>query len=126
MAEAGRGGMTLVFGCGALGRLREPASAIADARRWSEQVGVVGDAPATEVRAVVERTSSDPDFVSGEAGVAGSLAAIRQRFATDRHVFLGTSECDRSVGAALGWEYLPIEDAAEKADWALSDEAQRG
>ena len=117
--------MTLVFALSAVERLERPADAVADASRWSRHVGVVGD-DASELTATIERTDADPDFVSGESGTAGSLSAIRQRFSTDRHVFVGSDETDRSVAQALGWEYLPLEDAAAKAEWPLADDERSG
>jgi hypothetical protein len=121
MAEIGGGEMTLVFGLSALGRLREPAASVADARRWSEYVGVAGDPSSGNLTAAVERAGVEPDFISDETGLTGSLAAIRQRFTTDRHVFLGSSGDERGISEALGWEYLPVEEAAERAGWALDD-----
>lgn len=113
--------MTLLLSVAAVERLAAPAAAIEDARRWSDYVGVVGnDAAATEpVEAYVDGIEADPDFVAGAA--VGSLAAVRQRFRTDRHVVVGTSDADREVAAALGWEYLPLETAAAKAEWAVVD-----
>lgn len=111
------GEMTLAFHRAALERLARPADAVADARRWSDHVGVVDDAPVADA-AVVEAV--EPDFVSGEGGTAGSLAAVRQQFPSDRHVFVGATESDRNTAQALGWEYLPVERAAEKAGWPLA------
>lgn len=119
--EGGRGGLTLVLTVSALSRLANPSAAVADARRWSSNVGVVGDAPPDEVTGAVERAGIDPDFVSGEKGTTGSLAAVRQRIATERYVVLGTDDDVRKTAWALGWEYLPLEDAAEKAEWELAD-----
>lgn len=113
--------MTLLLSVAAVERLAAPAAAIEDARQWSDYVGVVGnDAAATEsVETYVDGLEADPDFVAGAA--IGSLAAVRQRFRTDRHVVVGTSDADRDVAAALGWEYLPLETAAEKAEWTVLD-----
>ena len=113
--------MTLLLSVAAVERLAAPAAAIEDARRWSDYVGVVGnDAAATEsVESYVDGIEADPDFVAGAA--VGSLAAVRQRFRTDRHVVVGTSDADREVAAALGWEYLPLETAAAKAEWTVGD-----
>lgn len=118
MAEDGS--MTLVLALSAVRELADPAAAVADAREWSRHVGVVGDEMST-VTETVERAGADPDFVSGEAGMAGSLSAVRQRFATDRHVFVSGDDGERATAQALGWEYLSLEDAAAKADWALDE-----
>lgn len=114
--------MTLLLTLSAVQRLADPGAAIADARRWSDRVGVVGDGDESvdDVEAFVEGMDADPDFVAGPA--SGSLASLRQRFHTDRHVVVGTSEAHRGISAALGWEYLPVAEAAADADWALADD----
>jgi hypothetical protein len=114
--------MTLVFALSAVERLARPAEAIDDASRWSRHVGVVAD-DRSELVATIERADADPDFVSGDAETAGSLLAIRQQFSTDRHVFVSADETERPTARALGWEYLPVQEAAAKAEWPLVDEA---
>lgn len=124
-AEGGRGEeMTLAIGLSAVERLAHPESAVGDARRWSTHVGVIGDDSPEDVTSAMEQSGADPDFVSGEGGTVGALAAIRQRFPTDRHVFVGVNDTDRQTAQALGWEYLSIETAAEKADWNLADDSE--
>jgi hypothetical protein len=117
------GPMTLLLAVSAVERLADPGAAVTDARTWSEHVGVVGDGaePVEEVRQFVDDTDAEPDLVAGPT--SGSLADIRQRLRTDRHVLVGTDDRHASIAAALGWEYLDIEDAAEKADWTLTPEA---
>ena len=117
--ESDRGELTLAITVAALERFADPATVVADARRWSTRVGVVGDAAPEEITTALERAGIDPDFVSGSKGTAGSLAAVRQRFPTDRYVVVGTDDAVRTTAQALGWEYLPLEEAAEKAEWEL-------
>ena len=114
------GPMTLLLTVSAVRRLDEPAAAVEDARAWSEHVGIVGDAsePVAEVRRFVDGLAADPDLVAGQ--VTGSLADIRQRLRTDRHVIVGTTERQQEVAAALGWEFQHVEDAADAADWPLA------
>lgn len=119
MAEGGTNGMTIVFALSAIERFVRPGAVIDDARRWSTHLGVVGNEAPDEIAARI-----DPDFVSGEGGTVGSLAAIRQRFPTDRHVVIGTSDEDRRTAQALGWEYLSVEVAAEKAGWELVNDPE--
>lgn len=127
MSGAGGSGggesMTLLLSVSAVERLADPGAAIADARRWTENVGVTGDGDESvdEVEVFVDDLDASPDFVAGPS--SGSLASIRQRVHTERHVVVGTSEDHRDIAAALGWEYLPIEEAAADAGWALADEA---
>lgn len=113
--------MTLAIKMSALEQLVRPEEAVGDARAWTENVGVVADVAPDELESQVRAAGVEPDFVSGERGQAGTLAAIRQRFPTDRHVFVGTTNKDRETAEALGWEYTPIEEAAEKAEWGLVD-----
>jgi hypothetical protein len=121
--EGSRGEMTLLITVAAIERFADPRTVVADARQWSTRVGVVGDAAPDEVRNAIDRTGVDPDFVSGTKGTTGSLAAVRQRFPTDRYVVIGTNDEVRKTAQALGWEYLPIEDAAEKAEWEIDESA---
>jgi hypothetical protein len=123
MDRADQDHMTLVFAFSALQRLARPDEVVTDAHRWTEYIGVAGDAPPDAIVAFVESAGLDPDFVSGEAGKTGNLATIRQQFRTERHVFIGTTDEDRDIAEALGWEHLSIEEAAENADWTLVDAA---
>lgn len=123
--RGGDGTITLLLSVDAIERLAAPAAAIADAGQWSDYVGVLGHESASieEVKAYVDGLDADPDFVAGTA--TGSLAAVRQRFRTDRHVVVGGQEVHRDVASALGWEYLAVTEAAEAADWALSNGDER-
>lgn len=114
--------MTLMLSVSAINRLADPGAAIGDARQWSDQVGIVGEGSESvdDVEAFVDDLDADPDFVAGPTG--GSLASVRQRVYSERHVVVGTSDQHRSIAAALGWEYLPIEEAAENAEWELADD----
>lgn len=114
--------MTLLFAVSAVARLTDPGHAITDARNWAEHVGIVGDDTETvdDVRSYVDGIDAEPDLIAGQVG--GSLADIRQRLRTERHVLVGTTDDQQSVAAALGWEYKDIEDAAEAAEWELEDE----
>lgn len=119
MAQA-EGEMTLVIDFAALRRLSDPAAAVDNARRWSAGVGVVGE-DYEALTAFLEREGVEPNFVAGERGLVGGLTAVRQRVTTDRHVFVGTTDEARSNAAAVGWEYIDVEEAAEKAEWGLTD-----
>lgn len=114
--------MTLVFALDAVRRLARPEAVLEAARGWSAHVGVVADAAPEAVSAALDEADADPDFVSGTGGTTSSLAAVRQQFPTDRHVYVGTDDTERTTVQALGWEYLPIEEAAEEADWSLVDD----
>jgi hypothetical protein len=119
------GGMTLAFSLSALDRLEDPAAVFEDARTWSRFVGVVDD----DLEAV-ERTVSDyglgQDFDLGDRDRWLAMEGIRESTRTPRHVYVGTTGADRQVAIQLGWEYLHVTEAAERADWTLSGEGSGG
>ncbi len=61
------------------------------------------------------------DFFSGPRGREESLENVREQFDTDRHVFVGADDEDADLAEAAGWEYLPVTQAAEAADWDLGE-----
>jgi len=117
--------MTLAFELAALQSLSEPDAVFQDARRWSAYVGVVSDEPTYVVTNFTRKNRIRQDFFSGPRGKAESLESVKRQFDTERHVFIGAGEADASLAEETGWEYLPVEDAAEKAGWDLGapDEA---
>jgi len=126
MQGAGSTDMTLAFELEALKRLKRPDEVFADARSWSEYVGVVSDKPTYVVTNFTRKNRIRQDFFSGPRGKRESLENVGRQFDTDRHVLVGTGETDRDVAEEVGWEYLPLEDAAEAAGWELGDlEAER-
>lgn len=120
MARAGET-MTLVFERAALERLADPAAVFDDASGWTEVVGLVSDEPPERLSSYADRERIDPDVLSSAGGRTGGLAVVRQQFSTDRHVFVGTTDEDRRLAESLGWEYLPVTEAAEDAGWTLAD-----
>lgn len=117
------GRLTLAFRLKALDRLAEPGAAVADARTWSEFVGVVSNRPASAV--IIHLREHD---VHGEdflplGDIHATLEKVLERSGTDRHVFVGVSDADKRRAEATGWEYLPLEDAAARAGWKRSIEA---
>lgn len=125
MAAGDDGSITLVFNRAALERLADPASVFADARTWTAVLGLVSDRAPERLPAYAERTGIDPDVLSREGGQTGGLAAVRQQFPTDRHVFVGMTDEDRRTAESLGWEYLSVGEAAEAADWSLAERGGR-
>lgn len=116
--------MTLLVSVAAVRRLADPGAAIADAKHWSEHVGVVGDGSESidDIRAIVDDVGADPDLVAGQLG--GGLADIRQRLRSDRHVLVGAGDEQRAIATALGWEYQDVRAAAEAAGWELADDRE--
>ncbi len=61
------------------------------------------------------------DFFSGPRGREESLEDVKEQFDTDRHVFVGADDEDADLAETAGWEYLPVTQAAEAADWDLGE-----
>lgn len=116
--------MTLAITLEAFECLDHPDAAVADAREWTRAIGIVGNDPAA-IRTAIQNHAIDPDFFSREQGLRETLLQIRRRFATERHVLIGTDYGDRGLATEAGWEYLSIEEAAGNADWAFSQPDER-
>ena len=116
------GEMTLAFELDALEALASPNVVFNDARQWTKYVGVVSEKPTYVVTNFTRKHRVRQDFFSGPRGVAESLENVADQFDTDRHVFIGTSEDDKEIAEETGWEYLPLEQAAEAAEWELADD----
>jgi len=114
--------MTLAFELEALQSLANPNVVFNDARQWTEYVGVVSEKPTYVVTNFTRKHRVRQDFFSGPRGVAESLENVAGQFDTDRHVFIGTSDEDAAIAEETGWEYLPLDNAAEAAEWELAGE----
>lgn len=122
MSMSGSGEMTLAFELSALKALASPGTVFEDARRWTRYVGVISDQPTYVVTNFTRKNRIRQDFFSGPKGRAESLDSVKSQFDTDRHVFIGTDDDDRELAEDHDWEYLPVEDAAEAADWDLASD----
>ena len=121
-APGGDGEMTLAFELSALQSLAKPSTAFANARQWTRYVGVVSDEPTYVLTNYTRKRRIRQDFFSGPRGKQGTLENVKDQFESDRYVFVGTDEKDELTAEATGWEYLPIEEAAEAAEWELGEE----
>ena len=119
--DAGSGEMTLAFDLDALQELAYPDSVFTDARQWSEYVGVISDQPTYVVTNFTRKHRIRQDFFSGPRGREESLVNVKEQFDTDRHVFVGSGEADANLAETAEWEFLPVEEAAEAADWELGE-----
>lgn len=124
MDSGGSSDMTLAFELAALKALADPNAVFNDARQWTTYVGVVSEKPTYVVTNFTRKQRIRQDFFSGPRGVEESLENVKRQFDTDRHVYVGTTDEDRAVAEATGWEYLPLEQAAEAAGWDLADESE--
>ncbi|WP_128904512.1 DUF7124 domain-containing protein [Halorubrum amylolyticum] len=114
------GEVTLVFSLGAARRLADPEAAAADAREWSRHVGVVAN-DADAVERFVGEAGIENDYALRNWDKWGTLGDIYEESDAPRAVFVGTSAANRRVATHVGFEYRPIDEAAEKAGWDLSD-----
>ncbi|WP_277553334.1 DUF7124 domain-containing protein [Halobaculum limi] len=121
MDSGGSSDMTLAFELDALKSLADPNAVFNDARGWTKYVGVVSEKPTYVVTNFTRKHRVRQDFFSGPRGVEESLENVKRQFDTDRHVFVGTSDEDRTVAEATDWEFLPLEQAAVAAGWELTD-----
>ena len=121
--DGGSGEMTLAFELEALKSLADPGTVFTDARQWTEYVGVVSEKPTYVVTNFTRKHRVRQDFFSGPRGVAESLENVAEQFDTERHVFVGTGEDDEAIAETAGWEYLPLTEAAEAAEWELAAES---
>lgn len=117
----GSGEMTLAFDLTALQELAKPDAVFTDARQWSEYVGVISEKPTYVVTNFTRKHRIRQDFFSGPRGREESLANVKDQFGTDRYVYVGTTDEDRELADAAGWEYLAVEEAAEAAGWDLGE-----
>ena len=114
------GEVTLVFSLGAARRLADPKAAIADARTWSRHVGIVAN-DADAVDRFVRDAGVENDYALRNWDKWGTLGDIYEETNAPRAVFVGAGAGNRRVATHVGFEYLPIGEAAEKAGWALSE-----
>ncbi|PAU82536.1 hypothetical protein CK500_13125 [Halorubrum salipaludis] len=114
------GEVTLVLSLGAARRLADPEAAFADAREWSRHVGIVAN-DADAVERFVGETGVENDYALRNWDKWGTLGDVHEESDAPRAVFVGTSAANRRVATHVGFEYVPIDEAAEKADWVLSE-----
>jgi hypothetical protein len=121
MDGGGSGDMTLAFELAALKELAQPDSVFTDARQWSEYVGVVSEDPTYVVTNFCRKHRIRQDFFSGPRTREESLENVKAQFSTDRYVFISPDGDDAALADAADWEFLPLEDAAEAAEWTLGE-----
>ncbi|MFC6989493.1 hypothetical protein ACFQJD_13685 [Haloplanus sp. GCM10025708] len=115
--------MTTAFTYGAIRKLADPRRAVAEARGWSDWVGVVGDVDAHVLNKFQREHQLDLDFFNGTGtGPAERLATVDEHsmFYANRLVVVGT-DGESWIATDADWEFVPLAEAAEGADWALTD-----
>lgn len=114
--------MTLAFDVRALDEYLDPRAVVDDASRWSRHVGIIGTDQAAVAR-YVERYDLRQDFELGSLDRRSVLSKLRWEANTLRFVFVGSTATDRKLADHVGWEYLPVEEAAAKTGWTLEADA---
>ncbi|SDQ32879.1 DUF7124 domain-containing protein [Natronobacterium texcoconense] len=117
--------MTLAFELEALQELASPESVFEDARGWTEYIGVVSEKPTYVVTNFTRKNRVRQDFFSGPRGKRESLEGVKDQFETERYVYIGVDEEDEQLAEEVDWEYLPLEDAAEAADWVVATHTEQ-
>lgn len=115
------GELTLAFELEAFEALAYPQEAFADARRWSQYVGVVAN-DASAVESAVRRHGVRQDYELGDLDSQSVLSRLKWEADTDRYVFIGTDDEDEALAEYVNWEYLSIKKAAEEAGWRLEED----
>lgn len=111
--------LTLAFTLDALQCLADPRAAIEDAREWTEYVGAISARPNGALAFTRDRRIR-LDFFSGTRPPAETLHGVRSTYRTERYVLVGV-DAERDLAAEHGWEFQAVEDAAERAGWAVGD-----
>lgn len=116
--------MTLGFELSAFKKFAHPNKVIADSREWSRYVGLVAN-DTDAVTSYVQDHDLRQDFDLGNHDKWLALQKIREETDTDRHVFVGLTQDDRSAAEQTGWEFISVEEVAEMAGWTLEEQPKR-
>ncbi|ADJ16376.1 DUF7124 domain-containing protein [Halalkalicoccus jeotgali] len=112
--------MTMALTYEAAKRLADPGYVLATAT-FADWIGIVGGVDAHVITAFQRSHGVDADFFNGTGtGPAERLAEITEMsmFFAERMVVLGCNG-EEWIAQQAGWEFVPIETAAEKAGWDL-------
>ncbi|WP_458210016.1 DUF7124 domain-containing protein [Haladaptatus sp. NG-SE-30] len=120
----GADAMTMALTYEAAKRLTNPRQVFVDAANWADWLGIVGPVPAHVLNKFQRDHQIDLDFFNGTGTEPGErLAQIdhHSMFFADRMVVVGVEGQDEAIADAAGWEFVPLSDAATKADWKLTE-----
>ena len=115
--------MTLALTYEAAQRLADPRLAVIEAKSWTDWIGIVGDVPAYEINRFQREHEIDVDFFSGAGQEpAERLADVDEHsmFYAERMALVGLTG-EAGIAERAGWEFVPLETAAEQADWEVTD-----
>jgi len=113
--------LTLAFSLSAFEKLEDPNAVFEDAANWSRSIGLVDD-DTERIGRLVDEYDLRQDFDVRGRDKWFVLEEICETTTTSRHVYVGASDEDMRVSTLFCWEYVRVTEAAEKADWTLSDD----
>ncbi|PSQ29545.1 hypothetical protein BRD09_06140 [Halobacteriales archaeon SW_10_68_16] len=117
--------MTMALTYEAMKRLDNPQRVVADANAWADWVGIVGDVGSHVINKFQRDHRIDVDFFNGSSqGPAERLASVDETsmFYAERMVLVGFPD-EGWMAEAEEWEFVPLSEAAGKADWGWSDDS---
>lgn len=115
--------MTTAYTYEALQRIDDVRLALAETNEWSDWVGIVGEVAAHDINKFQRDRGLDTDFFNGSgSGPAERLADIDEHsmFYAKRMVVVGTED-QEWIADEAGWEFVPLEEAADGAGWELKE-----
>jgi hypothetical protein len=118
-ADSDTGEMTLAFSLSAIERLKDPKAVFEDARTWSRSIGLIDD-DTERIERIVAEYDLRQDFDT-QRDKWFALEEVCETTQTPRHVYIGASDEDMRVSTLFCWEYVRVTEAAEKADWEVSE-----
>lgn len=113
--------LTTVFTFEALTRVADPVAVIADARSWSDWVGMVGEADVPRMNTFLRRNEINVDFFNGASRPEARLRRVSDTdssFGSERQVVIGL-EAQADLGDIEGWEFEHLDETADEAGWTL-------
>ncbi|MES3516712.1 MAG: hypothetical protein PPP58_03500 [Natronomonas sp.] len=117
--------MTTAYTFKAMHYFEDPGLVIAETEGWSDWIGIVGEVSTPVIRKFQRENRIDLDFFGGsENGPDARLADIDEEsmFYAERMVLVGVEGDDEWIAEAAGWEFVPLQQAAKKADWELKSD----
>jgi len=115
--------MTMALTYDAVKRFADPQAVIREAGAWADWIGIVGDVETFVISSFQRQHGVDVDFFSGSGqSPAERLADIddHSMFYAERMVVVGPPEAE-AIAEQANWEFVPLSEAAGKADWELTD-----
>lgn len=116
--------VTLALTLSGIREYSDPAAVVDDAREWSRYVAIVDRSPPA-VKNFAEAHDIEWEF-EFDGDKWETMERVRTTTPTPRHIFVGVTDGDRTIAMHLDWEFLTVEEAAQKADWSVEDDERDG